>query len=233
MDALVSAVYSCTPEERRPRMTPLQQADLALERAITLYEATSRFIRTNPVSDYSVFFDEAMCDGACLADDCESARDESAHVLAALRAAKNQPDAGAVVDACEAALEPFARFGQYLQDHPRHGLSEMLYSWDGRDDIGVTKTALREANSAAAAIRAYRESQPGPWRGIESAPKDGTKILAINNRCNQCVCLFMEGKWHSMFSSGPSSFINGGCGSVLTHWMPLAPPPPAQEGGAA
>jgi hypothetical protein len=65
------------------------------------------------------------------------------------------------------------------------------------------------------------------WQPIETAPKDETKILAINNRGNQCVCLWQNSAWVSMFSSGPSSFINGGCGSVLTHWMPL-PEPPAE-----
>lgn len=68
------------------------------------------------------------------------------------------------------------------------------------------------------------------WQPIETAPKNGTKILAVNNRGNQCVCLFQSGLWHSVFSGGPSSFINGGCGSVLTHWMPLPVPPKHEKG---
>lgn len=67
------------------------------------------------------------------------------------------------------------------------------------------------------------------WQPIETAPKDGTKILVINNRGNQAVVLWggisAEG-WVPMFSDAtPNPFLNGGCGSVCTHWMPLPKPP--------
>lgn len=80
------------------------------------------------------------------------------------------------------------------------------------------------------------------WQPIETAPKDGTWILGINNRGNQSVIIwsikaphwsgegFADG-WIHPFSSGRlSSFWNGECGSVPTHWRTL-PPPPASEGG--
>jgi hypothetical protein len=90
-------------------------------------------------------------------------------------------------------------------------------------ELGKEAVALRQQLATAKKIGAAE------WQPIETAPRDGTKILAINNRGNQCVCLWQNGScsWISMFSSGPSPFINGGCGSVLTHWMPL-PEPPAE-----
>ena len=48
----------------------------AMTRAVELLSAVFRFIDLNPVSDYKVFYDEAMCDGACLAEDCAIAREE-------------------------------------------------------------------------------------------------------------------------------------------------------------
>jgi hypothetical protein len=60
--------------------------------------------------------------------------------------------------------------------------------------------------------------------------KDGTKILVINNRGNMAVVLWgglsARQGWVPMFSDAqPNPFLNGGCGSVCTHWMPLPPPP--------
>lgn len=77
------------------------------------------------------------------------------------------------------------------------------------------------------------------WQPIETAPKDGSWILAINNRGNQAVIIWSHsaphwtersdaprGGWIHPFSDGiQSTFWNGGCGSVPTHWMPLPEPP--------
>lgn len=74
------------------------------------------------------------------------------------------------------------------------------------------------------------------WQPIETAPKDGTWILGVNNRGNQAVIIWTEkalsrgrglfSGWIHPFSDGYlSSFWNGGCGSIATHWMPLPVPP--------
>ncbi len=42
----------------------------AIERAAYLLRAVERFIETNPISDYTVLYDGAQCDGSCLSDDC-------------------------------------------------------------------------------------------------------------------------------------------------------------------
>jgi len=74
------------------------------------------------------------------------------------------------------------------------------------------------------------------WQPIDTAPKDGTWILGINNRGNQSVIIWKNealdwfdisrSGWIHPFSDGRlSTFWNGGCGSVATHWMPLPAPP--------
>ncbi len=74
------------------------------------------------------------------------------------------------------------------------------------------------------------------WQPIETAPHDGSWILGINNRGNMAVIIWSESArnhfgtytrgWIHPFSSGDlSSFWNGGCGSVATHWRPLPKPP--------
>jgi hypothetical protein len=75
----------------------------------------------------------------------------------------------------------------------------------------------------------------GAWQPIETAPKDGTWILGLNNRLNCAVIIWSEEAfdrdamvpgWIHPFSSGDLSlFWNGACGSVATHWMPLPRPP--------
>lgn len=70
------------------------------------------------------------------------------------------------------------------------------------------------------------------WQPIETAPKDGTWILAINNRGNPAVIIWDEegldrlgGRrpgWIHPFSEGYlSPFWNGGCGSLPEYWMPI------------
>lgn len=53
--------------------------------------------------------------------------------IAAIRNGPHGPGVAVLLDEIEqllAALGPFAKFGQYVKDHPRHGLDDLLYSWD-------------------------------------------------------------------------------------------------------
>ena len=86
-----------------------------------------------------------------------------------------------------------------------------------------------------------REIKPGEWQPIESAPKDGTWLLGINNRGNQAVIIWAEdavnwigeglssGWIHPFSDMRLSPFWNGACGSEPTHWMPLPSPPNQRE----
>lgn len=62
-------------------MTNLERE--SLKRCETLLDAVIRFVEVNPVAEYTVFYDDAECDGYCLQDDCEAA-------LHAVRAALKQ-----------------------------------------------------------------------------------------------------------------------------------------------
>lgn len=79
------------------------------------------------------------------------------------------------------------------------------------------------------------------WQPAETAPKDGTWVLGINNRGNCAVIIWNErasvwdGKhpngenryrfapgWIHPFTTGErSEFWNGACGSVLVAWCAL------------
>lgn len=56
------------------------------------------------------------------------------------------------------------------------------------------------------------------WQNIETAPKDGTRILVIGGLWDKVEIALADGEWWSMRrkqgASGPP-----------THWMPLPPPP--------
>ena len=81
------------------------------------------------------------------------------------------------------------------------------------------------------------------WKPVETAPKDGTWILGINNRGNCAVCIWQERVpvvrridpvtrewlevdhvpgWVHPFTDGKlSEFWNGACGSVMVAWSEL------------
>jgi hypothetical protein len=78
------------------------------------------------------------------------------------------------------------------------------------------------------------------WQPIETAPLDGTWILAINNRGNCAVIIWakqavdrfggLSDGWIHPFTTGElSSFWNGACGSVPVAWAKL---PHGEEAGA-
>lgn len=54
----------------------------ALKRTEYLLDVTMRFIKSNHIGEYRVFFDRAMCDGYCLADDCRIAAEEARIAIA-------------------------------------------------------------------------------------------------------------------------------------------------------
>ena len=65
------------------------------------------------------------------------------------------------------------------------------------------------------------------WQPIETAPKDGTKVLLVNRRGNMAVGLWQGQElykgWWLMGGNRPNLFFNAPHGP--THWMPLPAPP--------
>jgi hypothetical protein len=55
-----------------------------------------------------------------------------------------------------------------------------------------------------------------PWQPIESAPRDGTKILACNVDSGFVIVVYFRGLH---FTDGQWPMI------PVTHWCPLPPPP--------
>lgn len=62
-------------------MTPEERMVEALDRAVILLGAAARFIHQHPIKEYTVFYDEAVCDGLCLANDCRDALNEGIDAL--------------------------------------------------------------------------------------------------------------------------------------------------------
>lgn len=108
--------------------------------------------------------------------------------------------------------------------------------------IVAAVNALPTLLAELTALRSAAQPAAERWQPIETAPKDGTWILGINNRGNQAVIIWSDrahdlgrlvpGWIHPFSDMGRSPFWNGACGSVATHWMPLpAPPAAAAERG--
>lgn len=66
------------------------------------------------------------------------------------------------------------------------------------------------------------------WQPIETAPKDGTEILAFG-RAEYERTLYAKGHhvcwWEGQQETGYWSGRDGDCDYRITHWMPLPPPP--------
>lgn len=65
------------------------------------------------------------------------------------------------------------------------------------------------------------------WQPIESAPKDGTRVLAVvarhRSRGRMVDAQIVIAHWHQPGNpSVPGHWTTGG----ITHWMPLPPAPP-------
>jgi hypothetical protein len=69
------------------------------------------------------------------------------------------------------------------------------------------------------------------WQPIETAPKDGSFVLAYNAG-SMFQDMVEETMWIVQFSGGRWRIALDGQSAQPTHWMPLpAPPAPNQNGG--
>lgn len=109
------------------------------------------------------------------------------------------------------------------------------------DFDGLSAHQLTDAITSA--ILAEREAAAPKWRTMDSAPKDGTRILVwcIHEQAKYCDDPVADGYAGPVIANW-SNFNNGGwtwyglCGS-FTAWMPLPPapehPPTDADGGAS
>lgn len=76
------------------------------------------------------------------------------------------------------------------------------------------------------------------WMPIDSAPKDGTCLLAFipfewanGEKCSAMDVVAWDARAGFWFHPTPPNYVQG-CAAQPTHWMPLPPPPSiaAKEG---
>lgn len=70
LDKRLSFWMRAFSDEADAHRDAIKRADDIIQRAATLLQATTAFIDKNPVKEYTVFYDEAHCDGNCLREDC-------------------------------------------------------------------------------------------------------------------------------------------------------------------
>lgn len=64
---------------------------------------------------------------------------------------------------------------------------------------------------------------PMKWHPIETAPKDGARILILDEHKRVCTCRFMRGDWLDGWEN--ETFDMTVTMEHPTHWMPLPQPP--------
>jgi hypothetical protein len=76
----------------------------------------------------------------------------------------------------------------------------------------------------------YGETEPDDWQPIETAPKDGTRVLVYSNDKRQavayCDLINMGGFYDEPIRVwNVNGWLSGDTGFIPTHWMPLPEPP--------
>jgi len=95
---------------------------------------------------------------------------------------------------------------------------------NGHADEDCTAASYRSAARAAIA------AMPSPWRTIDSAPKDGTRVLGyFPGMAGYASRLDVQSIAWTGWGGGAWETIGGGkpLSSEITHWMPLPLPPEA------
>jgi len=89
------------------------------------------------------------------------------------------------------------------------------------------KAWRRYEKSARAAISAMPLSSDGGWQPIETAPKDGTRFLAVGHRVNEIdIVHWGNGRYLSRTKGWNQAFVSHPGNEVApTHWMPLPSAP--------
>jgi len=94
--------------------------------------------------------------------------------------------------------------------------------WTAAISKGTDPTAANIQNLA----RCYKElRKQTEWRPIETAPRDGTWIIAASDELGVCIVQHIEGDWYGDSSSGEPI-------DDLTHWLPLPTPPNPDRHGS-
>ena len=156
-----------------------------------------------------------------------------------LVAPKRRPPMPRVDPTTREALETF------IHAHERWE-AELIASdaaWAGKDAQPFSTAELYEGfievqalrNRAAAALASAPSAPAGEWRPIESAPKDGTRVLLWRVFDGTAI-----GRWGNLVPDDPQEWFDDGwidngqpiCGEddPATHWMPL-PAPPSPDSG--
>ena len=107
---------------------------------------------------------------------------------------------------------------------------------DGPYTVGPASGEIRELSEAAAIISELVERIEGVWQDIETAPRDGSFILAIvapndsrhlGHQSGRAFVIRHEGVMVSGFDLGWAVYpgFGGASDCDFTHWMPLPQPP--------
>ena len=141
---------------------------------------------------------------------------------------ENTMGAGALAEAILAALEPAPDHGEWDAAIESAAKVAERRSTDGlSDDDPYNEGWRRCATITTAAIRSLKKARTmtdtSNWQPIETAPRDGTHILAawvpVNlPRWVRETIMWMDGEWVATWSHGPIL-------SRPTHWVPLPDPP--------
>ena len=201
----------------------------AVERAIQLLDVAAEHIQEHSPTQ-TTFYDDAECDGICLASECSTMATDLA-AISAMGAPRAKPlewwtpssennwvhGAKTIFGTyyvhqcggrCNAWIELFHECGEIEQ-------------WDG-ETRGSVESAMRDAQSHHEA-RILSALEPAPvrgWQPIETAPKDETDILIATNNYAGGVVMAYWGPMAEAFID-----MDGDTYENATHWMPLPTPP--------
>lgn len=187
---------------------PTPDKDLLIQGMLSAHQIASEGSRSTPV-------EEALRDLIDAIPEDTFAADPVLRLWAARRSSEFQSRGtglevtGKDGDAGERALTA-SRLTPLSVEQAKHNLIAFIDPADG-------VTAQRVLMSIDALIAAVSRSALGDWQPIETAPKDGTWILGVRN-ADERPCYAVV-NWEGIWTDGEYTY------SLLTHWIPLPPPP--------
>lgn len=114
-----------------------------------------------------------------------------------------------------------------MKGRPADAIIAMLQDLRAHSNLDGMLLSGAEWETLIDEIERLCRSPPSPWRDMESAPKDGTRVLVLDSDGEAKIAKCVDGDWCEFFDGTQGGDVDF---RHPTAWQPL-PSPPLEGGG--